>query len=69
MKYLSTFLTIILLWLAADEFILKKNEAGRKYSIVDRWKELGKRIHYVIGTIATAILIVYAFRLIVHFFL
>ncbi len=69
MKYLSTFLTIILAWLVLDEFVLKHNETGRKYSIVDRWKELGRRIHYVIGTIATAILITYTLRLIVHFFL
>ena len=42
MKYLSTFLTIILAWLLLDEFVLKHNEVGKKYSIVDRWKELGK---------------------------
>jgi hypothetical protein len=69
MKYLSTFLTIILAWLLLDEFVLKHNEVGKKYSIVDRWKELGKRIHAVIGTMAVAILVVYMIRLIIHFFL
>ncbi len=69
MKYLSAFLTIILAWLVLDEFVLKHNEVGKKYSIVDRWKELGKRIHSVIGTIAVAILVVYMIRLIIHFFL
>ncbi len=69
MKYLSTFLTIVLAWLVFDEFVLKHNEVGKKYSIVDRWKELGKRIHSVIGTIAVAILIVYLVRLIIYFFL
>ncbi len=69
MKYLSTFLTIILAWLLLDEFVLKHNEVGKKYSIVDRWKELGKRIHSVIGTMAVAIWVVYMIRLIIHFFL
>lgn len=69
MKYLSSFLTIVLAWLLLDEFVLKHNELGKKYSIVDRWKELGRRIHAVIGTIAIAILIVYTVRIIVHFFL
>lgn len=68
MKYLSTFLLIILGWLLVDEFILKHHEIGKKYSIVDRWKDLGRRIHSVIGTIAVVILIIYTVRLIIHIF-
>jgi hypothetical protein len=68
MKYLSSILTIILIWLLIDEFFLKQNEIGKKYSILDRWKELGKRIHSVIGTLAVAIVIIYSIRIIVYFF-
>jgi hypothetical protein len=68
MKYLSTILIIILTWLVVDEFVLKRNELGKKYSLIDRWKELGGRIHSVIGIIALAILAIYTLRLVVHVF-
>ncbi|MEI6133464.1 MAG: hypothetical protein WCP72_00700 [Desulfomonile sp.] len=68
MKYLSTILLIILTWLVVDEFILKRNESGRKYSIIDRWKDLGARIHSVIGILALVILIIYTLRLVVYVF-
>ncbi|MFH0959857.1 MAG: hypothetical protein V1897_14265 [Pseudomonadota bacterium] len=68
MKYLSTILLIILTWLVVDEFILKRNALGKKYSIIERWKDLGGRIHSVIGILALVILIIYTLRLVTYVF-
>ena len=68
MKYLIFLAILILILLIIREVINAARTCGKGVSLREKWKDLGGRVHIIIGVLSALIIITYAARIVFHVF-
>jgi|GEM_PF-1467053 len=66
MKYIVLLATIVIVWLLAQEIITAAGTSGKGFSLKDKWRNFGGRVHIAVGLLAALIIIVYALGILFH---
>ncbi len=66
MKYIILLATIVLIWLLVQEVISAAGTSGKGFSLRDKWRNLGSRVHIAVGLLAALIILVYALGILFH---
>ncbi|MEI7448255.1 MAG: hypothetical protein WCJ75_01420 [Desulfomonile sp.] len=66
MKYLAVLVFGLAVWVLLEEFILKDLRSNGMNSFWDNWRDLGRRMHMMIGIIAVLIIIVFFVRIVLY---
>jgi hypothetical protein len=66
MRYLLIFLLLLALWFLLEEFLLKDRRSEGLNSLTAKLKDLGTRVHWSIGVLAAAIVIIFVLRFLVR---
>jgi hypothetical protein len=66
MKYLIFFALVIVVLLIIREVIIAAKTYGKGVSLREKWRDLGGRVHIIVGIISALILISYALRILFH---
>jgi hypothetical protein len=66
MKYLIFFALVIVVLLIIREVIIAAKTYGKGVSLREKWRDLGGRVHIIVGIISALIIISYALRILFH---
>ena len=66
MKYLIFFALVIVVLLIIREVIIAAKTYGKGVSLREKWRDLGGRVHIIVGIISALIIISYTLRILFH---
>ena len=66
MRYIFVLAYLLLAWLLIDEFVFKDRSSEGLETYSDKWKDLGKRLHWVFGLLAALMMAILAVRFALH---
>jgi hypothetical protein len=69
MRYIYLIFFILVAWLLFDEFIFKDRSSEGLDNYGDKWKDLGKRLHFIFGVLAALVILFLAIRFIIQYFI
>ena len=66
MKYLIFLAIVIIVLLIIREVITAAGTYGKGISLREKWRDLGGRIHIIVGILSALIIIIYTLRILFH---
>jgi len=68
MRYFLLLLVVLAMWAVLKEFLLKDRGAEGLQTYGDKWRDLGRRLHFIFGVLAVLLLVLMLLRFFVRGF-